>query len=86
MSTHYEGPGLLRIWEIIAPKGPIPVSRSTWLAGVKTGIFPAPVKLGPRITAWNRAAVLALVEQGAPFKSETALIAKRANPPPRKGT
>lgn len=30
-----------------------PVSRSTWWAGVKTGHFPKPVKLGPRVTAWR---------------------------------
>ena len=31
----------------------IPVSRSTWWAGVKSGRYPRPVKLGPRITAWR---------------------------------
>jgi predicted DNA-binding transcriptional regulator AlpA len=28
-----------------------PVSRSSWLAGVKTGRYPKPVKLGPRSVA-----------------------------------
>ena len=31
----------------------IPVSRSTWWDGVKSGRFPRPVKLGPRITVWR---------------------------------
>ena len=31
----------------------IPVSRSTWWAGVKSGLYPKPVKLGPRITVWR---------------------------------
>lgn len=31
----------------------IPVSKSTWWLGVKTGRYPQPVKLGPRITAWR---------------------------------
>ena len=31
----------------------IPVSKSTWWAGVKSGQFPKPVKLGPRTTEWN---------------------------------
>jgi prophage regulatory protein len=31
----------------------IPVSKSTWWAGVKSGRFPKPVKLGPRTTAWR---------------------------------
>lgn len=30
----------------------IPVSRSTWLAGVKKGIFPQPIKLSARVTVW----------------------------------
>ena len=31
----------------------IPVSKSNWWAGVKAGLYPAPVKLGPRITVWR---------------------------------
>ncbi|OGA54968.1 MAG: transcriptional regulator [Betaproteobacteria bacterium RIFCSPLOWO2_12_FULL_62_58] len=31
----------------------IPVGKSTWWAGVKSGRFPQPVKLGPRTTAWR---------------------------------
>lgn len=52
--------GYLRIRQIIGdpksepPLPPIvPVSKSTWWDGVKNGRFPAPVKLGPRITAWR---------------------------------
>ena len=44
---------LLRIRDIIRPVGPIPVGRSTWLAGVKSGRFPPPYKLGCRITVWS---------------------------------
>lgn len=43
----------LRLKSILAPGGPIPVSKSTWWAGVKDGRFPKPVKLGPRITVWR---------------------------------
>jgi prophage regulatory protein len=56
--------GLRRLASIIKPGGPIPVSRSTWFAGVKSGRFPAPVKLGPRITAWRDADIQQLVENG----------------------
>lgn len=43
----------------------IPVSRSTWWAGVKSGLYPKPVRvLGPRITAWRVEDVRALIEQG----------------------
>ena len=31
----------------------IPVKRTSWWAGVKTGRYPKPVKLGPRMTAWR---------------------------------
>jgi prophage regulatory protein len=58
------GDGLLRIEFIIRPKGPIPVSRSTWWAGVRSGRFPAPVKLGPRITAWRDSDIQELIESG----------------------
>ena len=52
--------GFLRLPQIVGdskaqPPVPalIPVSRSTWWAGVKSGRYPRPVKLGPRITAWR---------------------------------
>ncbi len=57
--------GFLRQPSIIAPNGPIPVSRSTWWAGVKEGRYPKPVKLGPRITAWRVEDIRALIEKGA---------------------
>jgi prophage regulatory protein len=53
--------GFLRLKQIIAPHGPIPVSRSTWWAGVRTGRFPKPLKIGPRITAWRDVDIAALV-------------------------
>jgi prophage regulatory protein len=56
--------GLLRLKSIIKPHGPIPVSRSTWWAGVKSGRFPAPVKLGPRISAWRCAEIQHLIDNG----------------------
>jgi prophage regulatory protein len=56
--------GFIRLSAILAPWGPIPVSKSTWWAGVKSGKFPQPVKLGPRITAWRLSDILALVENG----------------------
>ena len=31
----------------------IPVSKSTWWAGVKEGRYPQPVKLSARTTAWR---------------------------------
>lgn len=44
----------------------IPVSRSTWWAGVKSGRYPQPTRvLGQRITAWRVEDVRSLVECGA---------------------
>ena len=52
--------GFLRLCQIIGNKKAnppipaiIPIGRSSFLAGVKSGKFPKPVKLGIRITAWK---------------------------------
>jgi prophage regulatory protein len=55
--------GFVRLKSILAPRGPIPVCKSTWWAGVKSGRFPRPVKLGPRITAWHVEDILRLYEK-----------------------
>ena len=39
----------------------IPVKKSTWWAGVKSGKFPQPRKLGPRTTAWRCEDIRALI-------------------------
>lgn len=39
----------------------IPVSRGTWLAGVKDGRYPAPVKLSARVVVWRAREILALI-------------------------
>jgi len=63
MTNHDNLPnaGFLRLASVLAPRGPIPVSKSTWWAGVKSGRFPKPVKLGPRITAWRVEDIRALI-------------------------
>jgi prophage regulatory protein len=53
--------GLLKLKQILQF---IPVSRSTWFAGVKTGRFPKPLNLGPRTTAWRVADIHALINYG----------------------
>jgi hypothetical protein len=58
--------GLRRLKSIIKPHGPIPVSRSTWWAGVKSGRFPQPVFLGPRLPTWREEDVCKLIEEGVP--------------------
>ena len=65
--SHYPLPetGFLRLKQILAPNGPIPVSKSTWWAGVKDGRFPKPMKLGARVTVWRAEDILSLIENGA---------------------
>jgi hypothetical protein len=60
--------GYVRLPQIIGDKDAdppipavIPVSKSTWYEGIKTGRFPKPVKLGPRITAWRVSDIRALL-------------------------
>lgn len=55
---------LLRITEIIAPHGPVPVGKSTWWEGVKDGRFPQPIKLGPRISVWRAEDIEELLVKG----------------------
>lgn len=51
--------GFLRLPQVLAL---IPVGRSSWWRGCKTGRYPKPVKLGPRTTAWRAEDIAALME------------------------
>lgn len=60
---------LLRLKQIIGdPKSNppleaiIPISKSSWWAGVKTGRFPQAIKLGENTTAWREDEVRELVD------------------------
>jgi len=53
---------LLRLCQILAPDGPIPVSKSTWWAKVRSKEYPAGLRLGPRITAWRESDILNLIQ------------------------
>ena len=56
--------GFVRLSSILAPTGPIPVGKSTWWAGVKSGRFPKPIKLAPRITVWRVDDIRSLISRG----------------------
>ncbi|MFZ5622213.1 MAG: helix-turn-helix transcriptional regulator [Pseudomonadota bacterium] len=66
--THLPETGYLRLPQIVGdPKAAIPaiipVSKSTWWAGVKSGRFPKPVKIGNgRATFWRVEDIRALIE------------------------
>jgi predicted DNA-binding transcriptional regulator AlpA len=47
----------------------LPISKSTWWAGLKSGRYNIEtIKLGPRTTAWRESDVLKIVEQGVQSK------------------
>jgi prophage regulatory protein len=72
MSYQLPETGYLRLSQILGnqksiPPIPaiIPVSKSTWWEGVKSGRFPAPVRtLGTRITAWRVEDIRMLIKNG----------------------
>lgn len=64
--------GFLRLRQILgdpsaAPPIPpiIPIGKSAWWAGVRSGRYPAPVKLGPRTTAWSVESIRQLIAETA---------------------
>ena len=52
--------GFLRLEQVLHV---IPVGRSTWYAGIKSGRFPKPCMLGPRTSAWRVEAIRDLIDQ-----------------------
>lgn len=59
--------GYLRLWQIVGDKKKgiipiIPVSKSAWWAGVKSGRYPAAVKLGERTTCWRVEDIRTLIQ------------------------
>jgi prophage regulatory protein len=52
---------LIRLPEVLQL---VPVSRSTWFSGVRSGRYPAPVRIGVRAVAWRHRDIRRLVEKG----------------------
>jgi len=62
--------GLVRLSQILGDKKKgipaiIPVSKSSWWAGVKSGRYPKPIKLGERTTCWNVFDIRQLINQAS---------------------
>ena len=60
--------GFYRLPEIIGDKrkglaGLVPISRSSWWAGVAAGRYPAGIKLGARTTVWRASDIAELIER-----------------------
>jgi|MDSX01.1.fsa_nt_gb prophage regulatory protein len=62
MSNETQPRSLLRLTQVLER---IPVSRSTWLAGVKTGRFPKPHRIGNRCTMWLSTDIERLIDSVA---------------------
>ncbi len=52
--------GFVRLPQILAL---IPIGKSTWWAGVKTGKYPQPIKLGANTTVWKAEDIHALIKK-----------------------
>jgi Predicted transcriptional regulator len=50
---------LLRINQVLAL---VPIGRSSWWEGCRTGRYPKPIKLGPRTTVWRAEDITAFIE------------------------
>lgn len=60
--------GFLRLSQIVGNKKAgipplIPVSASGWWAGVKSGRYPKPQKLSPKVTVWRVEDIRELIER-----------------------
>jgi prophage regulatory protein len=51
--------GFLRLPQVLRF---VPVGKSTWWAGVATGRFPKPIKLGAKTTVWKAEDIRALLD------------------------
>ena len=56
--------GYLRLWQIIGGKGfpaILPISKSSWFAGIREGIYPAPTRFGKRMSLWKKSEIDRLI-------------------------
>jgi len=67
-ATTFPEAGFVRLPQILEV---FPVSSSTWWAGVRSGRFPAGVKLSANTTAWRVEDIRALIE-----KAESGALAE----------
>lgn len=62
--------GFLRVSQIVGNSkrgipAIIPISRTSWWKGVKSGRFPKPIQLGPKTVVWRVEDIRKLIEQAA---------------------
>lgn len=59
MSVIIPSTGFLRLPQVLAL---VPVGKSSWWEGCKSGRYPKPIKLGPRTTVWRAEDIRAFIE------------------------
>ena len=59
MSSALPTTGFLRLSQVLSL---VPVSKSNWWEGCRTGRYPKPFKLGPRTTVWRVEDIRAFIE------------------------
>ena len=62
--------GFIRLAQVLTV---IPLGKSSWWKGVKSGRFPKPVKLSERCTAWKAEEIHALIKQ---LSAQTETVGK----------
>jgi predicted DNA-binding transcriptional regulator AlpA len=82
MPQNFDWPGVrwLRLKQILAPEGPLPIARSTFYAWIASGKLPKPYKLGPRISVWPADLIFSLVESMSASTSHAHSPASAAAP------
>jgi predicted DNA-binding transcriptional regulator AlpA len=75
LNRQCNGNALLRLWQIIGDKkrgipALLPVSKSVFWSRVHAGIYPAPLRLGPRTTAWRYSSIMELIENAEPWRGK----------------
>ena len=50
---------LLRLHQVLAR---VPISKSSWWEGCRSGRFPQPIKIGPRTTVWRAEDIDAFID------------------------
>ena len=59
MQLSFPETGFVRLTQVLSV---IPIGKTCWWEGVKTGRFPKPVKLSARCTAWKAEDIHALIK------------------------
>jgi len=73
LNQQCNGNALLRLWQIIGDKkrgipALLPVSKTCFWERVKSGLYPAPLLLGSRTTAWRYRDIMAIIENAEPWR------------------